>query len=117
MKGIVEAITIKGTGGVRVSGVWFNGTQDTLETVKRLKKGAVVDFEITKDKYITKFNSIDMPITPAQDDILKEVDKQGAIMAACKATTDLIFTSDPKYKDSMGQHCNTLYIQVCKVLQ
>ena len=61
MKGKVEAVTVKGTGGIRINDTWFNGTQDTLETIKRLKKGAIVDFDITKEKYITKFNLIDFP--------------------------------------------------------
>ena len=54
--------------------------------------------------------------TSFNDKVSAIVGDTATVMGYCKKATDDLFGNDPKYKDSIGQHCNSLFIEVCKRL-
>jgi hypothetical protein len=134
--GIVEAVSVK-TGGIKVSGAWYNPTEKTKDYVMKAKKGDNVSMRLGEDKKIAFFqitgkssyanpvqSTAGYPASPGmsrdEQEMLNEADKAiimdelrkkySGIMQVCKAEVDRLFGSDEKYKDSMGQHCNSLFI-------
>lgn len=128
ISGTVENINSKKRNGICIDGVWYNATPRTKGYVAKIEKGDVVELEVDGQSInYLKINSsggtprpqeqprpVPVAITKSAEDkatiINDEIDNLGNLMLACKTKVDKLFGEDEKYKDSMGQHCNSLFI-------
>lgn len=128
VNGTVEGVNTNFNGGLLIAGKWYNGIKDKTDTfVKDVKKGDTVEITIdAKNKIeLLQVKNPNMPQNKtapntqinkkmSNEEYTAKVDKivhdGGAIMSLCKNKTDQIFGVDAKYKDSMGTHCNSLFI-------
>lgn len=125
VKGELES---RNEGGIKVNGKWYNSTKKTEKFVSKAKRGQTV--EITVDgKDITFIKTIDegkeksntknknFESEEKQNRIEYEIERNALLMERCKEITDNLFGDDEKYKDFLGQHCNSLFIQICRSLE
>ena len=137
IEGIVEAINSKNRSGIKIGGSWYNSNKTTKNFVSKIEKGDKVEIDIDEDGYITFVKNLGKTDgTTANDQqntdfvraieltseerevLLKEtVDRYNELMKMCKLATDATFGNDERYKDSLGQHCNSLFIAVDRTLR
>lgn len=139
VSGVVEQVSQNYDGGIKIGGVWYNGNKTTGQYVKGCKKGQNVEISIDEKNKIHFLKNLsggsapqkqnDMPEEEYVDEQVPmtdedravildaEVKKYAGLMKICKSATDGIFGDDPKYKDSMGQHCNSLFIALDRALK
>ena len=133
IKGFVDAKSDKFNGGLKIQETWYNGTKDTAIFVKKVNKGSLVELEIDDNNKIQfvkviedSANGIKQTVMPdvntkpdirtaaseimIQEEIANVIENNKSLMKKCKEVTDEIFGNDEKYKDFLGQHCNSLYI-------
>ena len=143
--GQVEAVSQKFDGGIKIGEKWYNGTSKTGEYVKKVQKGQQVEITLnekgkigflrTNGGPVSNGNSLpreeyhgpveesveDNSIPITQEDIAVilngEIVKVEALMKVCKEATDRIFGADPNYKESLGQHCNSMFISLDRNLR
>lgn len=118
---------------ILLAGDWFTG----FEAVCPCKKDDLVDIEFEVKGGFNHITSLHI-VNEAPQEINTEKPQEGFvdgndkslynqhienivknavfIMEKCKAEADRIFGSDPKYKESIGTHCNSLFIEVCRRL-
>jgi len=129
----VEAVSSKFDGGLLIEGKWYNGTSKTGEFVKAIKKGATVELELDdrgKISYVKEvadkspeprpdFRSAEqIELSPEEKAVILNslVVSYEGLMKVCKDATDRVFSADPNYKESMGAHCNSLFIALDRSL-
>lgn len=135
IQGRVDAVSQKFDGGIKIGETWYNGTKITGNFVKKAGKGQSVEIEVderNKIQFIKFLSQIPTseysgPVQTEENNEIDpeekllilnaEVEKYAALMQVCKTATDRIFAADEKYKDSMGQHCNSLFIALDRALK
>ena len=140
IRGIVEAKSDKYNGGLKINNVWYNGNEKTASFVKPVTKESLVEITVDEKNKIqflkviepAQHGKIDQqqlelkkPKEQSPEDTMKKTEstaeivrKNAFLMKLCKTSTDETFGKDPNYKESMGQHCNSLFIsteRACRV--
>lgn len=143
ISGTIEAVSMNYSGGLLIAGNWYNGTKANETVVKAQQKNSVVTLTLDDKGKIANIVSggtpspaqpvqpqptqqatpppapTNMPMSAEDKAVVlnQEVEKFANLMKVCKAKTDEIFGADEKYKDSMGQHCNSLFIAMDRRLK
>ncbi len=134
IKGVVSAVSQKWDGGIKIGDVWYNGNKKTAEYVKKVEKGVEVELTVDDKNKIQFINVLAEPVKELPEEKIEieeidltgedkavvidaEVKKYGKLMEICKKETDRIFGNDEKYKEFLGQHCNSLFIALDRVLR
>ena len=142
--GTIEAVSQNYSGGLLIGGTWYNGTKANETVVKAQQKNAVVTLTLDDKGKIANITpgGTPSPVQPQQpatapapvqqqappttmqmsaDDkavvINAEVEKYSKLMELCRNKTVEIFGEDERFKDSMGQHCNSLFIALDRRLK
>lgn len=135
IEGIVSATSSKFNGGILIGPTWYNGTDRTKNFVNQVKKGDKVKLDIDEKNKVHFVKILESaPETPqqtfgnAENKINLSAEEKAVIldsvigtgnniMTAVKKGAEEIFGSDERYKDSIGQHVNSMFIFVTRTLK
>jgi len=144
VSGFVKAATSKYDGGVNIDDTWYNATERTKQYVVKLQKGDRVQLDVDQDRKIHFVKILDAvpddgPAAPKKTETFGQQGKialsaeekaiivdqtvniaKNVMLAVKNAAEKEIFNSPEdkeKYKDSLGQHINSMFIFVTRQLK
>jgi hypothetical protein len=141
ISGFVKAVTSKYSGGVNIDDVWYNGTDRTKQYIEKVHKGDKAELDVDLDGKIHFIKILEAaPAAPAgrtetfgqQGRIELSAEEKAVIidhtigvgknimMAVKKVAEEEIFKTPEdkeRYKDSIGQHINSMFIFVTRQLE